>query len=82
MSAKHNFCTLFDSNYLSRALVMYHSLEKTGENFKLYAVCFDDLSYQILIKLNLSNVVAIPLAAVISIIFRDVMEKRKAQVNI
>ena len=78
MSAKHNFCTLFDSNYLSRALVMYHSLEKTGENFKLYAVCFDDLSYQILIKLNLSNVVAIPLAAFESPQLRAVKGQRTA----
>ena len=58
-----NFCTLFDSNYLTRALVMYHSLEHTGENFKLYAVCFDDLSYQILTRLALPRMEAIPLAA-------------------
>jgi hypothetical protein len=56
-----NFCTLFDSNYLTRALVMYRSLEETGENFKLYSVCFDDLSYQILRKLNLPRMVAIQL---------------------
>lgn len=63
MSAAHNFCTLFDSNYLPRALVMYHSLEKTGDDFKLYAVCFDDLAYQILVKLELPKLIAIPLAA-------------------
>lgn len=56
-----NFCTLFDSSYLPRALVMHHSLENTKSNFKLYAICFDDLSYQILVKLNFPNVVAIPL---------------------
>jgi len=59
----HNFCTLFDSNYLTRALVMYRSLEETGEDFKLYAVCFDDLSYQILQQLSLPRLEAIPLAA-------------------
>lgn len=63
MSAMHNFCTLFDSNYLSRALVMYHSLEKTGDDFNLYAVCFDDLAYQILVKLELPKLIAIPLDA-------------------
>ena len=57
----HNFCTLFDSNYLTRALVMYRSLEKTGERFRLYAVCFDDLAYQILRKLDLPNLTVIPL---------------------
>lgn len=57
----HNFCTLFDSNYLTRALVMYRSLEKSGEDFRLYAVCFDDLSYQVLQKLELPCMTAIPL---------------------
>lgn len=57
----HNFCTLFDSNYLPRALVMYHSLEKTGDDFKLYVICFDELSYQILDNLNLPRLIAIRL---------------------
>jgi hypothetical protein len=42
---------------------MYRSLLATGENFILYVVCFDDLAYQTLIKLNLTGVVAIPLIA-------------------
>jgi hypothetical protein len=42
---------------------MYHSLEETGENFKLYAVCFDDMAYQILVKLNLGKLIPIPLAS-------------------
>lgn len=58
----HNFCTLFDSNYLTRALVMYHTLEESGEDFRLYAVCFDDLAYEILKKLELTRMVAIPLS--------------------
>lgn len=61
MAAPHDFCTLFDSNYLTRALVMHHSLEAAGEDFRLYAVCFDDLAYQLLATLNLPGVVAIPL---------------------
>lgn len=56
-----NFCTLFDSNYLPRALVMYHTLVATGEHFTLYVVCFDDLTLEVLNKLNLANLVAIPL---------------------
>jgi hypothetical protein len=74
----HNFCTLFDSNYLPRALVMYHSLEATGEDFTLYAVCFDDLAYQILIKLNLSKLIAIPLGAFESPQLRAVKGQRTA----
>ena len=57
----HNFCTLFDSNYLPRALVMYRSLEATGEDFTLYVVCFDDLAFEILEKLKLANLVTISL---------------------
>jgi hypothetical protein len=57
-----NFCTLFDSNYLARALVMFRSLEATGDNFTLYVVCFDDLAFDILNKLKLENLVAIPMS--------------------
>lgn len=57
-----NFCTLFDSNYLPRALVMYHSLVFTGECFTLYVVCFDDLAFEVLNKLKLANLIAIPLS--------------------
>lgn len=57
----HSFCTLFDSNYLTRALAMYHSLDETGEDFILYAVCFDDLAYQILLKFDLPKLVVISL---------------------
>jgi hypothetical protein len=56
-----NYCTLFDSNYLPRALVMYHSLVATGEIFTLYVVCFDDLALDLLNKLNHPNIIAISL---------------------
>ena len=36
-----NFCTLFDSNYIDRALVMYQSLEAVLDDFKLYVIAFD-----------------------------------------
>lgn len=57
----HRFCTLFDSNYLTRGLALYHSLKNTGESFVLYAVCFDDLAYVVLTKLGLPDLVAISL---------------------
>lgn len=74
----HSFCTLFDSNYLTRALVMYHSLEETGEDFRLYAVCFDDLAYQVLLKCNLPKLVAIPLDEFESAELRAVKGQRTA----
>lgn len=42
------FCTLFNSNYLSRGLVMYDSLVKHCTDFELYVFAFDDASYQFL----------------------------------
>jgi hypothetical protein len=51
----YNFCTLFDSNYLSRGIALYRSLEKHCDNFHLFIFAFDSRTYQILKKLNLKN---------------------------
>jgi hypothetical protein len=56
-----NFCTLFDSVYLSRGLVMYNSLKKHTSDFHLYVFAFDELCYEILQDLNLDNVTVIEL---------------------
>jgi hypothetical protein len=56
-----NFCTLFDSNYLSRGLALYSSLLATGEDFRLYVFCFDDTAYNILSRLNLDRMVLVSL---------------------
>ena len=58
---KYNFCTLFDSNYLSRGLAMYESLNRQCDNFHLYVFTFDDLSYKILKQLNKKNITLITL---------------------
>jgi len=55
------FCTLFDSNYLSRGLAMYESLKKHCKDFCLYIFAFDDKSYEILNKLNLPFTIIISL---------------------
>jgi hypothetical protein len=47
-----NFCTLFDSNYLSRGLALFESLKKTETNFHLYVVAFDNECYDYLKNLN------------------------------
>ena len=57
----YNFCTLFDSFYLTRGIAMYQSLEKTCENFHLYIFAFDDASFEILKKLNFKHATIIPL---------------------
>lgn len=57
---------------------MHHSLEATGDRFKLYVVCFDELAYQILVKLNLTGVVAIPLDVFESPQLQQVKSQRTA----
>ncbi len=51
----HYFCTLFDSNYLTRGLALYRSLEATGTDFQLFIFAFDDLAYDMLTRLSLSR---------------------------
>ena len=56
-----NFCTLFNSSYLSRGLVMYESLERNCADFHLYIYAFDEKSEVVLKKLNLSKATVIGL---------------------
>jgi hypothetical protein len=58
---KYNFCTLFDSAYLSKGLALYESLCTVCEEFHLYVVAFDNECYEVLINLNLSNLTVISL---------------------
>jgi hypothetical protein len=58
-----NFCTLFNSFYLSRGLAMYNSLLGQTTDFHLYIYAFDDACYQTLTRLFLSNATIIPLQA-------------------
>lgn len=60
--SKLNFVTLFNSNYLSRGLLMYHSLHQFGLNFHLYVVAFDDITYDYFQKHPHENLTAISLA--------------------
>ena len=56
-----NFCTLFDSNYITRGLALYYSLEKHCADFHLYIFAFDDKCHKLLTKLNLSKAIIISL---------------------
>lgn len=57
----YNFCTLFDSFYLTRGITMYQSLEKTGIDFHLYIFAFDDASLKILKQLNFKHATIVSL---------------------
>lgn len=50
-------CTLFDSNYIDKGLVMYSSLEKVCDEFALYVLPMDEKCSEILKTLNLSHMV-------------------------
>lgn len=56
-----NFCTLFDTYYLSRGIALYESLEARESNFHLYIFAFNDKSYSILKSLNLKHATIISL---------------------
>ena len=58
----HNFCTLFDSHYLTRGVALYESLLENCSEFHLYIYAFDDVSYEILVCLNLSHATIVSLA--------------------
>lgn len=58
---KLNFCTLFNSAYLSRGIVLYESLEKTCADFHLFVFAFDDKTYQYLSKANYRHLTPISL---------------------
>lgn len=56
------FCTLFDSNYLDKGIVLYKSMEEhLNPNFKLYVFAFDDITERILKKENYSNMIVVSL---------------------
>jgi hypothetical protein len=58
----YNFCTLFDSFYLSKGLAMYESLSIHLRSFHLFIFAFDDISLRILKKLDLPSVSVISLS--------------------
>jgi hypothetical protein len=60
VSAKREFCTLFDSNYLIKAVAMYRSLERSCPSFHLTACCFDELAERMLPRLGLERMSVIP----------------------
>lgn len=51
-----NFCTLFDSHYLDKGLVLYNSLEKCTKAFTLYVFCFDEKAFEVLTALALEHI--------------------------
>lgn len=56
MTITRHYCTYFDQRYLPRALALYNSLKQHSNSFYLWALCFDEFSYQRLRDLKLQDV--------------------------
>ena len=56
-----NFCTLYDSNYLTRGLALYESLVKTCPTFQLFVVAFNDDCFHFLKNSGLEHLTPISL---------------------
>lgn len=49
------FCTCFDKGYLDKGLVLYHSLKRNCNSFKIYIFCFDEISFNILNEMEMGS---------------------------
>ena len=45
-------CTLYNSLYLDKGLVLYDSLKACAKDFELYLLCMDDKTYDVLSDIN------------------------------
>jgi len=57
----YHFCTYFDRNYLYKGLALYRSLESHCASFRLWVLCLDEVTRNILRSLQLPNVVLVGL---------------------
>ncbi|RLB62982.1 MAG: hypothetical protein DRI90_07865 [Deltaproteobacteria bacterium] len=57
----YSFCTYFDQHYLSRGLVLHQSLVTHCPDFKLFVLCLDDLTHELLLKADLPGLVPVHL---------------------
>lgn len=55
-------CTLYNSLYLDKGLVLYDSLCKCTKNFKLYVLCMDEKCYEVLTNLKQEHHIPVRLA--------------------
>lgn len=61
MDRKIHLCTMFDSHYLDKGLVLYRSLERVCDSFVLYIFAFDQTAYEVLTEMGLDKAEVISL---------------------
>ncbi len=49
---KTTLCTLYNSLYLDKGLVLYDSLKTCAKDFELYVLCMDDKTFEVLSDIN------------------------------
>lgn len=52
---KTTLCTLYNSLYLDKGLVLYDSLKACAQDFELYVLCMDEKCFDVLSEINESN---------------------------
>lgn len=57
----HALCTLFNSVYLDKGIVLYESLSEVTSVFILYVLCMDDKCYEVLTDLKYEHLIPIRL---------------------
>jgi hypothetical protein len=50
------FCTIIDKNFLIKGLTLYFSLQKYCADFQFYVLCIDEVTHDVLDRMNLPNV--------------------------
>ncbi len=60
----YHFCTIIGKEYIFKGLALYESLEKHAKKFHLWICCLDDISLQLLQRIDLRNVTLIPLESI------------------
>jgi hypothetical protein len=56
---RHEFCTVFDANYLPRGLVLYDSLRRACTDFRLRLLCMDSATRDVLNELALPSLIPV-----------------------
>jgi len=57
----YNFCTYFDKNYLLRGMTLFRSLSSFTSDFQFFVACLDDVTFDIIKRLNIPKLIPIPL---------------------